>query len=143
MNSNHRRFYDNFVRRRTGENQNRKAEVDEVIDENVFIDTKSADEESQLENSNDPIKFEFDDLVSGFLLELREKYNTTTEATGFVSKQVSQIVVLDGKNRNYMLKDSLKRSGNFCLGYESNIIVSSESPFALINLQERKDLINI
>ena len=39
---------------------------------------------------------DFDYLVSGFLLELRGKYNTTTEATCFVSEQVSKILVLDG-----------------------------------------------
>ena len=39
---------------------------------------------------------DFDDLVSGLLLELRGKYNTTTEATYFVSEQVSKILVLDG-----------------------------------------------
>ena len=32
--------------------------------------------------------FDFNDLVSGFLLELRGKYNATTEATCFASQQV-------------------------------------------------------
>ena len=62
--------------------------------------------------------FDFDDLVSGFLLELREKCNTTTEATCFVNELVSKILVLDGKIRNSMLKNSLNRNGNFPLGYE-------------------------
>ena len=74
--------------------------------------------------------FDFDDLVSGFLLELREKYNTTTEATCFVSEQVSKILVLDGKIRNSMLKNSLNRNGNFPLGYEPDMIMSCKSPFA-------------
>ena len=74
--------------------------------------------------------FNFDDLVSGFLLELREKYNTTTEATCFVSEQVSKILVLDGKVRNSMLKSSLNRNGNFSLGYEPDMIMSYKNPFA-------------
>ena len=39
--------------------------------------------------------FDFNYLVSVFLLELREKYNATTEATCFVSKQVSKILLLE------------------------------------------------
>ena len=74
--------------------------------------------------------FDFDDLVSGFLLGLREKYKTTTEATCFVNEQVSKIFVLDEKIRNSMLKDSLKRNGNFPLGYEPDMIMSCKSPFA-------------
>ena len=30
--------------------------------------------------------FDFDDLLSGFLLEFREKYNTTTEATYWMGR---------------------------------------------------------
>ena len=74
--------------------------------------------------------FDFNDLVSGFLLELRGKYNATTEATCFASEKVSKILVLDGKIRNSMLKDSLNRNGNFPLGYESDVIMSCKSPFA-------------
>ena len=74
--------------------------------------------------------FDFDDLVSRFPLELREKYNATTEATCFASKQVSKILVLDGKIRNSILKDSLKRNGNFPLGYDPDKIVSCKSHFA-------------
>ena len=61
---------------------------------------------------------------------MRGKYNTTTEATCFVSEQVSKILVLDGKIRNSMLKNSLNRNGNFPLGYEPDMIMSSKSPFA-------------
>ena len=35
--------------------------------------------------------FEFDDLVSEFLLEFIEKYNPATEAKRFASEQVSKI----------------------------------------------------
>ena len=73
---------------------------------------------------------DFDDRVSRFPLELREKYNATTEATCFASKQVSKILVLDGKIRNSILKDSLKRNGNFPLGYEPDMIMSCKSHFA-------------
>ena len=73
--------------------------------------------------------FDFNDLVSGSLLEFREKYNTTTEAACFVS-EVSKILVLDGKLRNSMLKDSLNRNGNFSLGYEPDGIISCKNPFA-------------
>ena len=74
--------------------------------------------------------FDFDDLVSGFLLELREKYNAITEATCFVSEQVSNILILDRKIRTSILKDSLNRNGNFPLCYEPDMIMSCKSPFA-------------
>ena len=73
------------------------------------MDEEPGDAEDHLTYS----MFYFNDLASAFLLELRKKYNTTTEATCFVSEQVSKILVLDGKIRNSMLKDSLKRNGNF------------------------------
>ena len=38
--------------------------------------------------------FDFNDLVSVFLLELRQKYNATTEATCFVSEHVSKVILL-------------------------------------------------
>ena len=86
-------FYDSFIRRYAGENHNRQVEVDEVslTDENILIEPPDQDEESMDEEPSDPENhltysmFDFNDLVSGFLLELREKYNTTTEATCFVS----------------------------------------------------------
>ena len=84
------------------------------------MDEKPGDTEDHLTC----IMFYFNDLASAFLLELRKKYNTTTEATCFVSEQVSKILVLDGKIRNSMLKDSLKRNGNSPLGYEPNMIMS-------------------
>ena len=50
---------------------------------------------------------DFNDLVSGFLSELKEKFNTTTEIKCFVSEHVSKILVLDGKIKYSMLKDSI------------------------------------
>ena len=61
----------------SGENYNRQTEVDELIDENIFIGPQSTDEEYPLENPNDPKEyltcnmFDFDNLISRFLLELR------------------------------------------------------------------------
>ena len=138
LKSHHSWFYDNFVRCYAGENHNRQVEVDEVglIDENILTEPPDQDEESMSEEPGDPEDHltnsisDFDDLVSGFLLELREKYSTTTEATCFVSEQVSKILVLDGKIRNSMLKSSLNRNGNFPLGYEPDMIMSCKSPFA-------------
>ena len=50
--------------------------------------------------------FDFDDLVSGFFLEFRRKYNTTTEATCFVIEQVFKLKIL-------YWKISLKEMGIF------------------------------
>ena len=87
-----------------GENYNYQAEVDEVvlIDENILTEPRDQDEKSMrekldaMEDHSTYNMLDFDYLVSGFLLELRGKYNTTTEATCFASEQVSKILVLDG-----------------------------------------------
>ena len=137
LKSHHSWFYDSFVRRYTGENHNSQVEVDEIglIDENILIEPPDQHEESTDEEPDDPEdyltynEFDFDDLVSGFLLELREKYNATTEATCFVNEQVSKILVLDGKIRNSILKDSLNKNGYFSLSYEPDMIMSCKSPF--------------
>lgn len=96
-----------------GKNHNGQAEIDKVIDENVFIDLKSAHEESLLENASNPVKFKFDDLVQRFLLELRENVIQPQKPHALSVNQVSKIIVLGRKIRNSMLKDFLMRSGNF------------------------------
>ena len=96
-----------------GKNHNGQAEIDKVIDENVFIDLKPAHEESLLENASNPVKFKFDDLVQRFLLELRENVIQPQKPHALSVKQVSKIIVLSRKIRNSMLKDFLMRSGNF------------------------------
>ena len=45
---------------------------------------------------------------------MREKYNTTTEATCFVIKHISKILVLDGKIGNSGIVQRLE-SWEFCL----------------------------
>ena len=67
------------------------------------------------------------------------------EAACFVSEQMCTILVLDGKIRNSMLKDSLKRNGNFLLGYEPDMIMSCKSAFAQAfdKFAGKKNLINI
>ena len=56
------------------------------------MDEKPGDTEDHLTC----IMFYFNDLASAILLELRKKYNTTTEATCFVSEQVSKNLVYVG-----------------------------------------------
>ena len=98
LKSHHSCFYDSFARCYAGENHNCQEEVDEVdlIYENILIELPDQDEESMGEERSNPEDhltynmFDFDDLVSGFLLELREKYNTTTEVKCFVSEQVNR-----------------------------------------------------
>ena len=81
LKSHHNWCYDSFVQRYAGGNHNRQAEIVEVglIDENILIELPDQDEESMGEELGDPEDhltyniFDFDDLVSGFLLELTEK----------------------------------------------------------------------
>ena len=96
-----------------GKNDNVQAEIGKIIDENVFIDLKSAHEESLLENASNPVKFKFDDLVQRFLLELRENVIQPQKPHALSVKQVSKIIVLGRKIRNSMSKGFLMRSGNF------------------------------
>ena len=96
-----------------GKNDNVQAEIGKIIDENVFIDLKSAHEESLLENASNPVKFKFDDLVQRFFLELRENVIQPQKPHALSVKQVSKIIVLGRKIRNSMSKGFLMRSGNF------------------------------
>ena len=75
--------------------------------------------------------FNQDVIVGSFLLGLREKFNTTTEAICFVSEKANEIICLEIKVRVSMITESLKRNhDNFLIAYETELIMDCVIPFA-------------
>ena len=95
------------------------------------IDIDDAENEQIGEEYLNYKDFDHDVIVASFLLGLREKFNTTTEAIRFVSEKVHEIVCLELKIRMSMIKESLRRNHeNFLLDYETSLIIDCVSPFA-------------
>ena len=146
----HTWFYDLYIRRYDKNNldQNEFLMVhDNQEDEANVLQNNSVDNEGDvnlndidIDNAeNEPIgeeylnykDFDHDVTVASFLLGLREKFNSTTEAIRFVSEKVHEIVCLELKIRMSMIKESLRRNHeNFLLDYETSLIIDCVSPFA-------------
>ena len=66
------------------------------------------------------------------LLELREKFNATTETTRFVSEKILNIVRIDIKKHSDAIHKSLKKKyDNFVIDHETSVILFNRSPFQL------------
>ena len=76
---------------------------------------------------NDDEKYEERDyifLISQMLLELREKFNATTETTRFVSEKILDIVRIDIKKHSDAIHKSLKKKyDNFVIDHETSVIL--------------------
>ena len=74
--------------------------------------------------------FNHEKLVANFLLELREIYGTTTEASCFVSEKVMHILQLENKIRYSMFTKSIRQNNpDIILDHESELILTCESAF--------------
>uniref|UniRef100_A0A7M6DS12 Uncharacterized protein n=1 Tax=Clytia hemisphaerica TaxID=252671 RepID=A0A7M6DS12_9CNID len=72
------------------------------------------------------------ETIHSFLLELREKYFVTTEATCFISEKLSHILSIDRKRHGEAIKSSLSRNiANFKLDHETKMILQCESEYAI------------
>ena len=70
--------------------------------------------------------------IACVLLELREKYSTTTEASCFFSETVSHILQLENEERYAMFKESITRNNpNFVIDHETETLLTCESPFSI------------
>ena len=73
-----------------------------------------------------------ENLISQLLLELREKFNVTPEATMFLSEKILNSIRIDQKEHSTKIYRSLKQNqNNFKLHHETNVILFSRSPFEL------------
>ena len=73
-----------------------------------------------------------ENLISQLLLELREKFNVTPEATMFLSEKILNLIRIDQKEHNSRIYRSLKQNqNNFKLHHKTNVILFSRSPFEL------------
>ena len=76
--------------------------------------------------------FNHNQLIACVLLELREKYGTTTEASCLVSEKVSYILQLENEVRYAMFQESIRRNNpNFVIDHETETLLTCESPFSI------------
>ena len=74
--------------------------------------------------------FDHEKLVANFLLELRKIYDTTTEASCFVSDKVMHILQLENKIRYSMFTKSIRQNNpEIILDHASELISTCESTF--------------
>ena len=107
-----------------------EADLTENIDDSENHDQNnelSFEDEGQEVHGN--IALDADEIISDFLLELREKFNVTTDCTCFVSQKVIDILCLDRKMFVSIIKKSLTENENFVMDYETDTILSSKSIF--------------
>ena len=116
-------------------NRDREIDLDENFDnENVFNDNDIEQFGHEYEGQDpDHIQnisfadFDHNQIIACFLLELREKYDTTTDASCFVSEKVSHILQLENKVRYAMFQESMRRNNpNFVIDHETETILTSK-----------------
>ena len=74
--------------------------------------------------------FDHEKLAANFLLESREIYGTTTEASCFVSDKVKHILQLGTKIRYSMFTKSIGQNNpDIILDHDSELILTCESAF--------------
>ena len=76
--------------------------------------------------------FNHNQLIACFLLELSEKYDTTNDASCFVSEKVSHILQLENKVRYAVFQESIRRNNpNFVIDHETETLLTCESPSSI------------
>ena len=138
LKSKHLWFHEKYLQR-YGRVENENVDRDENSEnENVVsmqLDESGVSSEENNESDCENVSFsDFDHekLVANFLLELRKIYDTTTEASCFVSDKVMHILQLENKIR-YSIFTKIVRQNNpdIILNIESEIVLTCESAFAV------------
>ena len=76
--------------------------------------------------------FDHNQLIACFLLELREKYSATPEASCFVTEKVSHILQLENKARYVMFQESIRRNNpNFVIDHETKTLLTCKNPLSI------------
>ena len=135
LKSKHLWFHGKYLQR-YGRVQNDNVDLDENSEnENVIpmqLDESSVSSGENNESDCENVSFsDFDHtkLVANFLLELREIYGTTTEASCFVSEKVMHILQLENKIRYSMFTKSSQNNPGTTLHHELQLILTCESAF--------------
>ena len=129
-------FYEKYIKHYENHlNRDREIDLDENFDnENIFNDNDMVQFGYEYEGQDpDHIQnisfadFDHNQIIACFLLELREKYDTTTDASCFVSEKVSHILQLENKVRYVMFQESMRRNNpNFVIDHETETILTSK-----------------
>ena len=138
LNSKYLWFHEKYLQR-YGRVKNGNVDLDEnsenenVISIQIQLDetgvSSGENNESDCENVSFS-DFNHEKLVANFLLELREIYGTTTEASCFVSEKVMHILQLGNKIRYSMFTKSIRQNNpDIILDHESELILTCESAF--------------
>ena len=130
LKSDHNWFYTRHYEVGDVERQDRIVDIDE---EPCVIDTGEP-YDSEDDGHNTVHSFfsyeEAKDLIGDILLELRERYNCTTEGTCYMAEKISQIIDMDRRHHCAQVEDSLKRNmPSINLDYETKTILKSPSVF--------------
>ena len=76
--------------------------------------------------------FNHNQHIACFLVELREKYGATTEASCFVSEKVSHILQLENEVKYAMFQESITRNNpNFVIDHETETLLTCEISFSI------------
>ena len=136
LKSKHLWFHEKYLQR-YGRVENEDVDLDENS-ENENVISMQLDESgvSSGENNESDCEnvsfsdFDHEKLVANFLLELREIYDTTTEASCFVSDKVMHILQLENKIRYSMFTKSIRQNNpEIILDHASELISTCESTF--------------
>ncbi len=120
----------------TFENLARPEPVDEasVFENSGFENDQNYTIEDNFEAHNEESFFDESavETVHSFLLELRERYFVTTEATCFLSEKLSHILSLDRERHREAIESSLTRNNqNFQIDHETKMVLKCESEYAI------------
>ena len=103
--------------------------VRETETETVELQVEGNDKIGNKENDDSDDTVSLSDCleqVANFLLELREVFHSTTEATSFVAEKVGKMLELDRKYLSHQIKKVLAKSG-VPLSHEADKTLDSES----------------
>ena len=132
LKSKHLWFHEKYLQR-YGRVKNEDVDLDENSEnENVISMQLDESAVSSGENNESDCEnvsfsdFDHEKLVANFLLELRKIYDTTTEASCFVSDKVMHILQLENKIRYSMFTKS-QNNPDIILDHASELILAHES----------------
>ena len=100
--SRHRWFYDTHFQG----NRNEEALAD---NDSVYLNSDDDHNVNEEEEINQPDETDFIDILADLLLELRERYNITTDCTCVVSEKLKSILDMERKTFSKSIRESLDK----------------------------------
>ena len=131
--SRHEWFYkQNFKQRNASTAGDDSADFDECHegDSDFIAEAMSLDEDDTSFDYENVNSINHDDMISDFLLELREVYHVTQTAVSFLCQKFQKILEIDRKYHVEAVTASLKSNNqNFVMDHESSAILHCKSQF--------------